>query len=165
MSEDIILDGTLAVETTQTFMRINRAYIITAGTGEINAGNISISVGGDLQAYVKAAEGQTQQTNYTVPAGHSLIVNSLIIQTGRMSGNTDLHVETEIKLTGANTGWRAISNIYLYSGGTFGNDDSVVIIPEKTEVRQRVVTDTVTQVNSVWGGFIVEDRYLSRTVS
>ena len=71
VSETIAMDGTTPSATTQTFLRVNRAYIATAGTGQTNAGHITITVGGDAQAYVEASEGQTHQTHYTVPADHT----------------------------------------------------------------------------------------------
>jgi hypothetical protein len=70
ISEIIALTGTTPVASVGTdWYRVNRAYGVTAGSGQVNAGNITISIGGDAQAYIEANEGQTHQTHYTVPAG------------------------------------------------------------------------------------------------
>lgn len=41
-SEDITLDGTNPVQSTKSWYRINRAFVLTAGTGATNAGTITI---------------------------------------------------------------------------------------------------------------------------
>jgi hypothetical protein len=154
-------ERTDAVTTTASFFRINRMYCVTAGTGEINAGNISASIGGDLQAYIEADEGQTHQTHYTVPAGHSFVVNASIVGVGRMGGSTDLHVLSQIKLAGADTAWRTISDIYLWDGSSHSNFGSVVLVPEKTEVRQQIVSTTTTQCYSIFSGYLVKNSVIT----
>lgn len=66
--ETITLSGLTPVTTTQSFFRINSAIILA---GE-NAGDITISNGGVLYAFIEALLGVTQSTVYTVPAGYSL---------------------------------------------------------------------------------------------
>lgn len=58
-----------------SFFRINRARMVTAGTGnDVNEGNISITVGGQTAGYIPAEFGQTNQAVYTVPAGHKAYI-------------------------------------------------------------------------------------------
>ena len=64
------MNGTETVSTTQTFLRIYRAFVVTVGSGGVNAGDITISVDTDgTQAFILANEGQTQQAIYTIPNG------------------------------------------------------------------------------------------------
>jgi len=166
ISETIVLDGQVAVPSVGTdWFRVNRAYNTTAGTGEINAGNISISIGGALQAYIEALEGQTQQTHYTVPANKSVLVDNFTMGVGRMSGNVDLHVKSLIKLYGDNTAWRAISEIWLFNGETYSNNAGATLIPEKTEVKQQIIGTVSTQVFSVFGGYIVNNERLPNNLN
>lgn len=74
INEDITLAGASASSATSaTFLRVFRAYVLTAGSGEWNAGDIDIEqVGGDVLAVIPAGYGQTQQAVYTVPAGEKI---------------------------------------------------------------------------------------------
>jgi hypothetical protein len=157
---DVDMDGQVASESTQTFLRINRAYGIASGTGEINAGDISVSIGGDVQAFIETGEGQTHQTNYTVPAGFTLIITSFVTGTGRMTGSTDCQIAGQIKLYDQ-PHWRNISDLYLWNGAIHtGPQDTVTLVPEKTEIRQQITSTSTTQVYGIFAGYLVENRYL-----
>lgn len=68
--ETVTMNGTTAVALANTYIRTFRAIVLTAGSTETNEGNISIQVsgGGTVGADIRAADGQTQQAIYTVPA-------------------------------------------------------------------------------------------------
>lgn len=79
-SATITMNGTSAsTATTQTFMRVHRAYVATCGayassTTGSHSGNITIRVAGAgaIQIYLPIADvqvGQSQVARYTVPAG------------------------------------------------------------------------------------------------
>ena len=56
------------VSSTQTFIRINRAFVSEVGAaGNTNENAIAISVGGNVQATIGAGLGQTTRTHYTIP--------------------------------------------------------------------------------------------------
>jgi len=79
IQETVTLDGTNTVTTTQSFLRVNRAFCTEAqptAVGGSNIGNITISrtTGGAVQAYIRALYGQTQISHYTVPAGRTAFV-------------------------------------------------------------------------------------------
>lgn len=66
--EDVSLLGAVAVETTQEFLRVNRAYVLTdGGTNNIGAISVASSTGGVLCAQITALMGQTLMALYTVP--------------------------------------------------------------------------------------------------
>ena len=155
VGETISMTGATPALTTQTFLRVSRAYVVTAGTTGGNVGAISISVGGDLQAYIEALQGQTHQTHYTVPAGYTLLVTSFHITGGRM-GNTDMQVWSQVKLFGDDTAWRTLDDTFMYENN-FVNEADVFVIPEKTEIRQRIVcTTTNGEVGCTWSGFLIK---------
>jgi hypothetical protein len=164
VSETVTMNGAAAVNTTQVFSRINRAYNTTAGTGKVNAGNISISLdSGKLQAYIAANQGQTHQTNYTVPAGHTLLVTGLTLGVGRMSGATDLAIYSQARLdgiTGSDASWRSLSAIYLWNGGRHQNVATATVVPASTEIRQQIVSDTTTQAYGIYQGFLIDNDVL-----
>jgi len=71
VSEIITPTGTTPVALANTYRRMYRGIILTAGTNETNVGNISVQIsgGGIVGVHIAANDGQTQQTNYTIPAG------------------------------------------------------------------------------------------------
>jgi hypothetical protein len=70
-TEVVTLNGTSAVALTGTWMRVHRCSVTTAGTGEVNAGTITIRIagGGATRLVVGAGNGQTLMAVYTIPAG------------------------------------------------------------------------------------------------
>lgn len=69
-SEMVTMDGLAAVDTTLAYQRIFRMYILTAGSGMVNAGNISATAKTDatITATITAGSGQTFMAIWTVPA-------------------------------------------------------------------------------------------------
>jgi hypothetical protein len=160
IEETILLDGLTPVASVGTdWFRVNRAYNVAAGSNEINVGNITISIGGNVQAFIEANQGQTHQTHYTVPAEQFCVLTQYRLQIGRMAGSTDLHVLAQIKLDGSSA-WRSLSDIWLWDGASWTNDDGVNVLPPKTEVRQRILSSTTTQASGVWSGYLISENYL-----
>lgn len=160
IEEIISLTGATPALSTQEFLRINRAFVVTAGTGTVNAGNIDTTVGGNVQTHIELMEGQTHQTHYTVPAGHSVIVTAFTVGVGRMSGTADVHIASSIKPVTANSSWRAISDVYLYQN-IHTSENSMTVIPEKTEVKQVIASNATTQAFSTWSGYLVRNSALA----
>jgi hypothetical protein len=77
-SETITLNGTTAVATSNSYLRVFRAYVVASGSGGVNAGLISINDNADTVtlAEIVAGRGQTQMALWTVPAGHTLFVTN-----------------------------------------------------------------------------------------
>jgi hypothetical protein len=157
INETVTLTGlTPVVSTSSDWFRVNRAYCITAGSTEVNVGNITISIGGDTQAYIEALQGQTHQTHYTVPAETTLIIQQFHITGGRM-GNTDMQIWSQVKLFGPDTSWRTLDDTFMYENN-FVNDADVFTVPAKSEVRQRIVGNTVNgEIACTFSGFLVDD--------
>lgn len=82
IAEIVPLNGTTPVTTIQPFLRVNTA-LITAGS---NVGNISISNGGTVYAYIEEELGITQACSYTVPAGYSLYIFRITANSGTATG-------------------------------------------------------------------------------
>lgn len=73
ISEEVTLNGVTPVTTTNSFLRVYRAYVLTAGTGEVNAGTITISDtgGASTQAEIAAAYGESLMAIFTVRSGYT----------------------------------------------------------------------------------------------
>ena len=82
IEETVTLNGTTIVNTTQQFIRVNRAF--NSGSTEAT-GNISINHGANVLAYIAAGYNQTLTSQYTVPAGKTLYLFSVLKTAGKGS--------------------------------------------------------------------------------
>lgn len=95
--EEVTMNGTSAVTTTNTFIRVFRMRVTQAGTGEINAGNITASIGGSDVARILTDKGQTLMAVYTVPKGKRAY---LIKFQGSLSKNQEANFKLRVKVNG-----------------------------------------------------------------
>lgn len=158
-NEVITLDGTTPVNGTKTWQRINRAEVTTAGSGAVNAGNISVDLdSGKLQAYVEASEGQSHQTHFTVPGDRIFLVTNFHIGVGRMTGSTDIQIQSQIKPFG--NAWRTVDDAWMFGPETLVNSDIAFVLPPKCEVRQVITSSSATQAFSSWNGYMLDTNML-----
>jgi len=154
VSETVSLNGVTPVSTTQTFIRVNNAFVATAGSLQTNDGAIDVDVDGDEQKHIKAGIGDAAHTGYCVPANKKLVITLYTAGVGRLGGSADCNVKGEIMLFGSNS-WRAISNIYLYTQ-IHSNGWGATTLPPKTDIRQTIYSTGTTQAYGVVAGFLVK---------
>lgn len=87
-TEVVLLTGTTPVVTTTTWLGINRAALFRSGSGQVNAGNITITAttGGTTQAYIPLGEGTTQQLIFFTQAGHTVLADWMLLNAEKISG-------------------------------------------------------------------------------
>lgn len=143
-SETVTLNGTTNVATANTYLRINRMYVATAGSGEVNAGNITATANTDLTVTCRIdtgyADNQTHSTRYTVPNGKTALVlkwwGNLFITDGDIGGRAEFWLRVR-ELNGA---WRNILREYVaaYGAAAFEHHfDYPVNLPAKTDLYVR----------------------------
>lgn len=73
INETITLDGVTPVTSSNSYLRLNRAIVRTAGTGGSNAGTITIdqTTSGDVMATIEPGRNQTLICAYTIPNGYT----------------------------------------------------------------------------------------------
>lgn len=71
---DVTLNGTSAVDLSGTWMRVWRIRLLTAGSGALPAGNLTLRVdgGGSTVAQLQTAQSSTTMALFTVPRRHTL---------------------------------------------------------------------------------------------
>lgn len=96
ISETVSLTGTSAVTTSLSFFRINSAVIL-AGS---NVGDITISNGGIKYAFIEAALGITQSCIYTVPAGFSMYIFRIDVNSATANANKYITIRNVTTVNG-----------------------------------------------------------------
>lgn len=135
LSETVDLAGLTDATTTASFLRVNSAYVATAGTDGYNAGEISIADDGDSDIIVTAMEAghnNILSAHYTVPAGTTLYVVQATATDGSLKG---CQFGFWVRVFGSV--WRMMRTVLLL-------DDNIVLpammpmkLPQKTDLEIR----------------------------
>jgi hypothetical protein len=95
VSETVILAGQTAVDTINSYLYVNSFYVVTAGSGGENAGNINagtgtVTAGVPAVLYDIIAAGYNNRTtgHYCVPAGYTGYMVEGLFSAGQASGST-----------------------------------------------------------------------------
>lgn len=90
VSETVTLDGTTAVETVNSYLYINQFYVATAGTGGVNAGEITAKLDTTLYDLIAVGYNQRATAHYCVPAGYTAYLTEGAITAGQATGSTSV---------------------------------------------------------------------------
>ena len=138
--EDVYLAGATEVVTTGLFLRVNRAYILTAGTSGTNEGTLTIdnTTSGNVVVQIDPLEGQTMQCIFTVPNGYKAVLGFIrggVIASASDDGEFSLRVRPE---GGA---WNIKEQYALGSGGSFNiGFNGADVFDGKTDIRMTAVS-------------------------
>ena len=89
-SEVVALNGTTPVITSKSFLRIYSARLIDAGSGERNAGKITMTAttAGTVQAAIEALRSVTEMSQFTIPNNYTAMAINLNMSVYRAAGGT-----------------------------------------------------------------------------
>lgn len=159
ISEIVTTNGITEVPLVNKYIRMSRAYAVTAGSTETNVGAISIQIasGGTVAAHIKVGTGQTLQCIYTIPRGRSgYFLKGYVALSNADKNGQDGTFQWLMRANNGTTGAWAIngevtlvnigSSYWVYEYGVPAGP-----IPEKTDIRIRMTTATATM--STQGGF------------
>jgi hypothetical protein len=80
VSETVTMNGTTAVSTTNSFLRVNSVYVATAGSAGGAVGKITVANSTPTTlATIVATLGNSEQCIYTVPAGHTAYISRYLL--------------------------------------------------------------------------------------
>ena len=159
IDETITINGGTLVNSTKDFFRVWRAKCIAVGSGGVNAGEIWVTSAAstssplDVIGHIGAGEGQSEQTQYTIPAGFTgHIINgrvaclesagaavketSAVVKIWLRSFIADTSPLTDPGTTNNYGSWRKVQSVDVNSRGSTGEPISTVSkIAEKTDLR------------------------------
>jgi len=99
VSEDIILDTGSPPVTTNSYVIIQRMYVLTKGATSSNIGIITATAttDGTITAKIRAGQGQTQMIIYGVPSTQTFYMSRLYANMNKASGSATGYVDMELK--------------------------------------------------------------------
>jgi len=148
--ETVDMDGTTTVTTTQTFLRVFRMSVETAGTSGNNVGNISVTYtgGSDVAATITERNGQTLMAVYTIPAGKTGYVVAM-----NFGSSKDQEQTCKLKTrdnTVANSAFQTKEYLNIRGGFTYFPKRAITKITEKTDIELQAISNSTS---SASGGF------------
>jgi len=144
ISETITLNGQTAVTTTNSFLRVNRAIILTAGSGGANAGTIyvgtgTVTTGVPANVYTTIngdGTNQSLQAFWTVPANYDAYIYQTNVSTGN-SSNTPAVLKTLLVARPHGGVFNTKEVIVLTDGNHLQNYSFPITLTEKTDIEFR----------------------------
>ena len=147
-SETIILDGQTAVTTTNSYIRMNRAVVLTAGSGADNAGVIYVGTGtvtsgvpANIFTTIIIGANQTLQAFWTVPANYTAYIYQTNISTGN-SSNTPAVLKTVLVARPFGGVFNTKEVIVLTDGNHLQNYGFPIKLTEKTDLEFRAISSS-----------------------
>lgn len=92
-TETVEMNGTTVVTTVNKFIRVNNVYVVDSGTGNENAGDISIvdqATSATTVSFIGIGDNRALQFIYTVPAGKTAVIMQLTGSISRGSGSSSI---------------------------------------------------------------------------
>jgi len=146
-ADTVTMVGTDSVDLAGVWRRTFRAFVVSAGAADTNAGDISIRVAGEalVGAFIAAGEGQTQQAIYTIPDGKTgYFIKGYVAFFNDDKNGQDGLFQWQAKLNnGTNGAWLVKGEAGLINIGSSWWQYEYGIpagpLPEHTDIRIRLV--------------------------
>lgn len=151
VTETVTMNGQSAVTTTGTFIRVFRMRVETAGTGEVNAGNITASIGGSDVARITANEGQTLMAVYTVPKRKKAY---LIKFQGSLSKNQEANFQLRAREFGG--GWNVKALWGTFSQSVNYDYPVPLAFDSKTDIQVRGKAGATSEMGAIFDLILVD---------
>ncbi len=128
------MNGTTNVVTTNTYRRIQEIKAVTVGSGENAAGNITATIGGNLQAQIDVGYNRSFGSFYTIPNGKSAVVVKSSITTGGATQGTEIILVSR-DTTVANSPFLEEKEGLAFQGAWVEEAPVSVVWPGKTDIK------------------------------
>lgn len=162
VQEDVSLTGQTAVNTTNSYLRVYRAYVLTAGAtgqeeGDIYVGDGTVTSGIPATKYAKiqAGYGQTELALYTIPAGKKGYIHRLIASS---FGNANVFLTVRFMTREIGGVWRTRDIFTVSRGEVIIDHDIPIEVPEKTDIEVRATSSGVDVDCSAAFSIVMEDQ-------
>ena len=157
--ETVDMDGTTTVTTTQTFLRVFRMSVETAGTSGNNVGDITATYtgGSDVAATITAGNGQTLMAIYTIPAGYTGYLLSMNISSGKDQEMEFKFIQRDNSVT--NAAFQTKQFLNVRGGQTTVIFNAINVIPEKSDIYVSGKASSTSSSSASFDLLLVQDGY------
>ena len=164
ITDTVDLNGQTQAATAQEFLRVNRAYVLTAGSSGTSIGTIYGSSEAGVAAGVPTGNvvvnmgllNQSQLGIYTVPAGRTFYLDDLNFTAGISQASKTATVRAVVRELGGVFRTRYIN--VVQSNQLIAKFEYPLAIPEKSDIELRVVTNsTGNQIGGSFQGVLIEE--------
>lgn len=152
-SEIVTLNGTTAVTmTADDVIRVNDMTVLTAGSGGVTAGNLSLKISSDTIAYIAAGNNCSRQGVFTVPAGKRLVIDGFKVAVTHTAANKRAIIGLRKRVGGSlfSSAWETA----LTDGFAPEDLKHPLVFEEKTDVFFNGVSDGTATVHVYTEGWI-----------
>ena len=160
VSETVIMNGQTAVLTDESYLRVNRMYVATAGATGWNEGIIYASTGAQttgtpndlttIRATIALGEGESRAALYTVPAGKVAYVTSVIAATSEVTDNLLVTLRSR---SGPSAPWLTKDAFVILSNTIQIPHDPPLVFPAQTDIE--LIGDAVANTVDAYGSFSI----------
>lgn len=160
-SEVLTTNGQSPVASVKQYVRINSISLTTTGASNTNEGNIDAFNGGNILSRMPTGRGSPRSSNFTVPAGYTLAVNSILIGINRPTVKTDATVATYF---GSFTGPYRLPLEISMEGAPYRHDiDPPIMLAEKTDfiLRGMYVSQSGSDITGAWNGILYQNSVIN----
>lgn len=164
ISETVILNGQTEVNTVNSYLRIFRMYVVTAGSGATAAGTIYAGTGtvtsgvpANIYGMITLTANQTQMAFWTVPAGYTLYLTGIYYSSANSTANASTNFQLiERPLNGV---FRIQSSVRTAGNGDFVIDfHTPIFFLEKTDIEIRAVASAgASNVSAEFEGIYIKN--------
>lgn len=127
------------------FRRVFRATLLTANTGTVNIGAVTVTVNSIAVAIISEARGQTLMAIYTIPAGYTGYL--LQLDTG-CKKDSEHEISLVVRSEVAGSAWQTKSFLTTRGGFTEKEFKLPVPIPEKYDVEVQAKANATSAVSA-----------------
>jgi hypothetical protein len=159
VEETVDMDGTTTVTTTQTFLRVFRMSVETAGTSGNNEGTITVTYtgGSDVAATITEGNGQTLMTLYTIPAGYTGYLLSINLSSGKDQEMQFKFIQRDNSV--ANAAFQTKQFLDVRGGQTTVIFNAINIIPQKSDIYVSGKASSTSSASASFDLLLVQDGY------
>lgn len=160
--EEVLMFGTIASTSALTWKRVFGARIRTVGNGNVNAGDISVyhtTTTANVFAFIPAGRGASTQANYTVPAGKTLYIDSMIVNVSGPAGVDSSAVVTLWTRSLISITRTEIAATVATGAPLVYKFDRPIVLPFRTDLKVLVESVSVdaTSVSAMVGGILIDN--------
>jgi hypothetical protein len=118
-TEDVALNGVTPVASSALWLRVNAVYALTAGSGGVNAGDITVTHtgAGAPIAFIATGDGRALMAAYSVPAGRVALVLALRAQGDDVVSSPEVTLYERAGIAGTAPVLRAVSKLLVDGRG------------------------------------------------